>query len=94
MRKNLKPKSKEEKMKLSEKEQKQVKEYQAMVAAAEQNGGSFEEIKNAVKMWDEKAVSVEILVDGRIEVDGQELNGEEFLQWFFWTQGCAKKRGE
>jgi len=79
-------------MALSEKEKKQVEKYQEMIASAEENGGSIEEIKNAVKMWDEKAESVEIEVDGRIKVDGSFLSGEEFLQWFFWTQGAASKR--
>ena len=79
-------------MALTNKEKNQAVKYREMVANAEKNGGSFEEIKKAVIAWDNKATLVEISIDGHIAVNGSVLSDEEFLQWFFWTQGAASKR--
>lgn len=69
-----------------------AKRIREMVSGAEKNGGSTEEIKNAVLMWDENASSVCFDEAGNIIINGKSLTDKEVEQWFFWTQGSDTKR--
>lgn len=70
-----------------------AREIREMITKAESSGGSIAEIKNAVKMWDEQATTIDVNENtGHIIVDGITLSDEEIFGWLMWTQSAGPVR--